>query len=52
MLTVSRFYNIVLYQVLLSCIIGAVIGYIARKVLRFAEKHKFVPPTCLVSHEP
>ncbi|TXT11265.1 hypothetical protein VHUM_02016 [Vanrija humicola] len=30
-------YNIVLYQVTLSVVIGAVIGYIARKVLRFAE---------------
>jgi NhaP-type Na+/H+ or K+/H+ antiporter len=39
-LTCSRFYNIVLYQILLSCVIGALIGYVARKVLRFAEKHK------------
>lgn len=40
MLTRRRFYNIVLYQILLSCVIGALIGYIARKILRFAERHK------------
>jgi NhaP-type Na+/H+ or K+/H+ antiporter len=40
MLNTYRFYNIVLYQILLSCIIGALIGYVARKVLRFAEKHE------------
>lgn len=33
----SRFYNIVLYQIVLSCILGTIIGYIARKALRFAE---------------
>jgi NhaP-type Na+/H+ or K+/H+ antiporter len=33
-------YNIVLYQVVLSCIVGAIIGYAARKVLRFAEEKK------------
>ena len=36
----DRVYNIVLYQVALSCIIGAIIGYIARKTLRFAESRK------------
>jgi len=35
-----RFYNIILYQILLSCIIGAIIGYVARKILRFAEERK------------
>lgn len=39
-LTLFRIYNIILYQVLLSCVIGAIIGYIARKVLRFAEEKK------------
>jgi NhaP-type Na+/H+ or K+/H+ antiporter len=36
----SRFYNIVLYQVALSVVIGAVIGFISRKVLRFAEERR------------
>jgi NhaP-type Na+/H+ or K+/H+ antiporter len=34
----------VLYDILLSCIIGATIGFIARKVLRFAEERSYVPP--------
>jgi NhaP-type Na+/H+ or K+/H+ antiporter len=34
----GRFYNIVLYQVVLSCIIGTIIGYAARKALKFAER--------------
>ena len=38
--TDGRFYDIVLYQIVLSCIIGGVIGFIARKVLRFAEQRK------------
>ena len=38
----DRFYNIVLYQVVLSCILGAIIGYVARKVLRFAEEREYV----------
>ena len=36
----GRIYNIVLYQVLVSCILGTIIGYVARKVLRFAEEKK------------
>ena len=39
-LIMCRFYNIVLYQIVLSCIIGAIIGYVARKVLRFSEERK------------
>lgn len=37
-----RFYNIVFYQILLSVIIGAVIGFIARKVLFFAHNKGYV----------
>jgi NhaP-type Na+/H+ or K+/H+ antiporter len=36
-----RFYNIVLYQICLSILIGAVIGYVARKILRFAEERRY-----------
>jgi len=36
-------YNIILYQIVLSCIIGAIIGFIARKVLRFAEEKRYRP---------
>jgi NhaP-type Na+/H+ or K+/H+ antiporter len=39
---VLRFYNIVLYQICLSIVIGAIIGYVARKVLRFAEERRSV----------
>jgi len=39
-LTEHRFYNIVLYQVALSVVIGAVVGFVARKVLRFAEERR------------
>jgi NhaP-type Na+/H+ or K+/H+ antiporter len=35
-----RFYNIILYQVCLSIILGAIIGYVARRTLRFAEDRK------------
>ena len=38
----GRFYNIVLYQIALSIIIGALAGYAARKVLRYAEERKSV----------
>jgi NhaP-type Na+/H+ or K+/H+ antiporter len=37
-----RWYNIVLYQIALSCLLGAVIGWVARKTLRFAEERKWV----------
>ncbi|RSH92828.1 hypothetical protein EHS25_008274 [Saitozyma podzolica] len=36
------FYNIVLYQICLSIVIGAIIGYVARKVLRFAEERSLI----------
>ncbi|OCF31083.1 hypothetical protein I316_07214 [Kwoniella heveanensis BCC8398] len=36
------FYNIVLYQVVLACVIGSVIGYIARKALRFAKAKQLI----------
>ena len=36
----DRFYNILLYEILLACVVGGVIGYAARKVLRFAEERK------------
>ncbi|WVQ97379.1 hypothetical protein IAU59_004491 [Kwoniella sp. CBS 9459] len=36
------FYNIVLYQVLLAAIIGTIIGYIARKALRFARAKQLI----------
>ncbi|ORX36017.1 Sodium/hydrogen exchanger family-domain-containing protein [Kockovaella imperatae] len=36
------FYNIVLYEIVLSCIIGAIIGYVARKVLRFSEERHLI----------
>ncbi|KAK8866002.1 hypothetical protein IAR55_001153 [Kwoniella newhampshirensis] len=35
-------YNIVLYQVVLSCIIGAIVGYVARKVLKFARRKQLI----------
>ena len=31
-----------IYQIALSCAIGAVIGYLARKALRFAEEKKLI----------
>lgn len=37
-----RIYNIILYQVLLSVVIGSAIGYIARKVLRFAQERQLI----------
>lgn len=37
-----RVYNIVLYQVALSVVIGAIIGYVARKVLRYAEERGLI----------
>jgi NhaP-type Na+/H+ or K+/H+ antiporter len=45
---VLRFYNIVLYQICLSIVIGAVIGYVARKVLRFAEQRRSVTPITIL----
>lgn len=35
-----RFYNVILYQVLLSVLIGAVVGYLARIGLKYAERRK------------
>ncbi|GAA5871710.1 hypothetical protein JCM3774_003025 [Rhodotorula dairenensis] len=31
-----------IYQILLSCVIGAVIGYLARKTLKFAHNHRLI----------
>ncbi|WVR05954.1 hypothetical protein IAU60_002981 [Kwoniella sp. DSM 27419] len=36
------FYNIVLYQVALACIIGTLIGYVARKLLQFARTRQLI----------
>lgn len=36
------FYSVMVYQILLSCAYGAVMGYVARKVLRWAAEHKLV----------
>lgn len=36
----SRFWNVVLYQILLAVLIGAVIGYIARRCLKYCEGRK------------
>ncbi|WVF70543.1 hypothetical protein IAT40_005334 [Kwoniella sp. CBS 6097] len=36
------FYNIVLYQVVLACIVGTAVGYIARKALRFARAKQLI----------
>jgi NhaP-type Na+/H+ or K+/H+ antiporter len=39
-LLTPRFYDIVVYQIIVSCVLGVVIGYIARRVLLYAEKHQ------------
>ncbi|CAK9787176.1 hypothetical protein CC85DRAFT_296295 [Cutaneotrichosporon oleaginosum] len=36
------FYDIVVYQIILSCVLGMVIGFIARKALHHAEKHSLI----------
>lgn len=35
-------YWIMAYNILLSIVIGGVVGYIARKVLKFAEQRKLI----------
>ncbi|ORY33688.1 Sodium/hydrogen exchanger family-domain-containing protein [Naematelia encephala] len=35
-------YNTVLYEIVLACVIGAIIGFVARKVLRFAEERDLI----------
>ncbi|RUS26583.1 Sodium/hydrogen exchanger family-domain-containing protein [Jimgerdemannia flammicorona] len=43
------FYLTWLYQILLSCVIGAVVGYLARKVLQLSEQRKLIDkPSFLV----
>ncbi|WVW82386.1 hypothetical protein I302_104393 [Kwoniella bestiolae CBS 10118] len=36
------FYNILFYQIILSCLIGAGVGYIARKLLKFAKQRQLI----------
>ncbi|KAL4402101.1 sodium:proton antiporter [Malassezia pachydermatis] len=36
------FYGIIVYDILLSCAYGALLGYIARKVLRWAATHNLI----------
>ena len=36
------FYSVMIYQILLSCVYGAVMGFVARKVLRWAAEHKLI----------
>lgn len=36
------FYGVVIYQILLSCVYGALLGYLGRKTLRWAEAHGYV----------
>ncbi|WFD31699.1 hypothetical protein MSPP1_002738 [Malassezia sp. CBS 17886] len=36
------FYSVVVYEVLLSCVYGAVIGYLARKALQLAARQRLV----------
>ena len=36
------FYGIIIYDILLSCVYGALLGYIARKVLRWAATHNLI----------
>ena len=36
------FYSVIVYQILLSCVYGALLGYLARKVLRWAAEHKLI----------
>ncbi|EIW72414.1 hypothetical protein TREMEDRAFT_36687 [Tremella mesenterica DSM 1558] len=35
-------YNVILYQILLSVVIGAIIGFVARKILKFAEARSLI----------
>lgn len=42
-----RFYNIILYQIALSCIVGAVVGYLGRRLLKFCRERQYVPPSQL-----
>lgn len=35
-------YSVLIYQILLSCVYGAVMGYVARKTLRWAAEHKLI----------
>lgn len=42
-------YNIVLYQIVVSCIAGAVVGYLARKVLRFCHEKSLIDHESLLS---
>nr|ODN93100.1 hypothetical protein L203_00369 [Cryptococcus depauperatus CBS 7841] len=37
-----RFYNIVFYQIVLSCLIGTAMGYVARKALRYAKSNQLI----------
>ncbi|KAK4688341.1 sodium/hydrogen antiporter, partial [Tremellales sp. Uapishka_1] len=36
------FYNVILYQILLSVVLGVFIGYVARKILRYAEEKNLI----------
>ncbi|KAK6905786.1 hypothetical protein L486_06867 [Kwoniella mangroviensis CBS 10435] len=36
------FYNILFYQIILSCLIGAAVGLIARKLLKFAKQRQLI----------
>ncbi|BEI91478.1 uncharacterized protein CcaverHIS019_0402980 [Cutaneotrichosporon cavernicola] len=36
------FYDIVVYQIIVSVVLGIVIGYVARKALLYAEKHHYI----------
>jgi len=36
------FYLTWLFQILLSCVIGLVVGYVARKILQWSERHHYI----------
>ncbi|WFC99643.1 hypothetical protein MYAM1_002388 [Malassezia yamatoensis] len=36
------FYSVIVYQILLSCVYGTLLGYLARKALRWAAYHKLI----------
>ncbi|WFD43975.1 hypothetical protein MPSI1_002640 [Malassezia psittaci] len=36
------FYSVIIYQILLSCVYGALMGFVARKALRWAAYHKLI----------
>ena len=38
----DQVYETILYEIVLGTILGALIGYAARKVIRFSERHKLV----------